>query len=187
MDDELLFELLHLPGAMYHVRLWPTVVVCGVLFGVISGGILAATDAYHLLLYDDTAMFFVWPLMVGVWFLAGFVPGRRTTSEFAGAAAAVIAVVLGVLLAVAFDQWLIHATITQWLAHLDANLPPTAANVTADQAYGAELNGMVVSVIVLPPIGAMIGAFGSLLSVGSHLHEIDRSETIRKKTLDMSR
>lgn len=179
-------ELAGLPGEVQRVRYWPTVAVSSVMFGVISGGLLAAIDAYHLLLYNDATVLAFGPIIAGVWFISGFVPGHRTASVTAGTLAALIAAVSGVLLAVAVDQWLIHATIRQWLAHLNASLPPTAAYVTPDEAYGAELQGMLESLVILPPLGTLLGAFGSFLSIGNSLRRRGRYQFTRREAQVMA-
>lgn len=156
-------ELAGSTGDEGRIRSWPTVVGFGVVFGIISGGLIGVIAAYHLLVCDDPAMLAFGPLVLACWFIVGYWVGRRTVSLRNAVIASLLAVVLGAGIGAVVHMWLTNEYIDTAVACLSRGF----ASVSRADILDSELGGTVVSLIVLPLVGVVLGWFGGFLGVGS--------------------
>ncbi len=156
------------------------------LFGLLSGGFLAATAYYKIVIGDDSAVIVFGPLVAFSWIVAGFFSSRRALSTGSGALTGLLAAIIGVAIGAAVDQWLAHAFITQWVTRL--NGPCSAPDghpylcVDAATQLARETQATVQGAIILPVVGLLCGFLGGLIGPGNGIRSSASEEGI--PTLD---
>ena len=151
------------PQRRGHPILWNALI-----FGVVSGALLASIAYYRIVSGDESGLAILIPAAAAVWLVAGFRAAKRAATIRAGALAGLLAGMLGAGIGAVVEQSLAHQYLATWyqrVAQQCAQDPSPSACVDAPALLARETQVTIVLLVALPlaaiALGFIAGFVGS--------------------------
>jgi hypothetical protein len=191
------------PGAVDRTGSGHPILWNGLLFGVISGIVLAANAYYKIVQGQDAAVIAFGALTGVAWLAAGYRASTWAINVRTGALAGLCAALIGAAIGAAVDQALAHEYISQWVAHLVAACPRVTGAATgyaagyadncpfgvapdAQTVLGTELQNTITGLVTLPLVGLLLGFVSGFVGTGRGVRTMVGDEyDFGRKTVDV--
>lgn len=158
----------------------------GIVFGVLSGALLAADALCKIVWGLDAAWLALGPFVALAWLAAAYRASRWAVGAGVGARTGLVAALLGAAIGATADQILARQFFDRWIVHIIAVCQPAPLYTSGICPYGAdpsrqgvldsELQFTVIGLILLPLLGLLLGLIAGFVGAGRGVRTAGRDD-----------